>query len=106
MYAVFQISGFQFNGEEGTVLQVPHQSSTPGDTLEITDVLLVKNNDTTLVGTPIVEGAKIEAEVLREGLGEKVIVYKQKRRTKYRRKQGHRQGFSEIRIKKITVPLA
>ena len=104
MYAVFHVSGFQFKGEEGTTLKVPRQTMSAGDKLGISDVMLIKSGDASIVGTPYVDGAKVEAEVLRHGKNEKVRVYKYKRRTKYRRTKGHRQGFTEIRINKIVSP--
>ncbi len=101
MYAVFQISGFQYRAEEGTVLQIPTQDVKAGDKLDIPEVLLVQKDDDLKVGTPFVDGAKVEAEVIRHGLADKVLIYKYKRRTKYRRTQGHRQGFTEVKINKI-----
>ncbi|MHC4500611.1 MAG: 50S ribosomal protein L21 [Planctomycetota bacterium] len=104
MYAVFQLSGFQYSAEEGAVLRVPQQNAPVGETLDITNVLMVKDKDTTMIGTPTVEGAKIEAEIVADGQADKVVVYKLKRRTKYRRTRGHRQNYNEIRIKKISMP--
>ena len=103
MEAVFQLSGFQYRATEGDVVRVPHQKGAAGEPLEITDVLLVKDSKNTLIGTPNVEGAKIEAELLGETRGDKVIVYKKRRRTKYRRTQGHRQAYTDIKIKKIVT---
>jgi len=104
MYAVFQLSGSQFNVEEGTIIKVPFQDVEKGGKIDITDVLLVKDNDKAMIGSPYVDGAKIEAEVLDSGKSDKVRIYKYKRRTKYRRRQGHRQQYSEIKINKIVVP--
>lgn len=104
MYAVFQVSGFQYRAEEGQVLQIPLQKAGEGDSIDLTDVLLVQNNDAATVGTPFVEGAKVTAEVLRHAKHDKVEIYKYKRRTKYRRRQGHRQDFTEIKINKIVTP--
>ncbi|MDF1543781.1 MAG: 50S ribosomal protein L21 [bacterium] len=106
MYAVFQISGFQFNAEVGEVIQIPSQSVESGSKLDINEVLLLKKEDNLLIGQPFVEGARVEAEVVEHGKNEKVVVFKKKRRTKYRRTQGHRQGFSEIKINKIVAPEA
>jgi large subunit ribosomal protein L21 len=103
MYAIFQLSGFQYRAEEGAVLQVPLQDGKIGDKLEIPEILLVQKNDQTKIGTPFVEGAKIEAELLSHGKGDKIMIYKYKRRTKYRRTQGHRQDFTEVKIKKIVA---
>jgi large subunit ribosomal protein L21 len=104
MYAVFQLSGSQFSVEEGAVIKVPLQDAEKGSKIDITDVLLVKDNDKAMIGSPYVDGAKIEAEVLDSGKSDKVRIYKYKRRTKYRRRQGHRQQYSEIKIDKIVVP--
>ncbi len=104
MYAVFQVSGFQFNAEEGEVLRIPLQKVDKGSKLDFDEVLLLKNDDTTLIGNPLVDGAKIEAEVLEHGKDGKITIYKYKRRTKYRLTQGHRQDFSEIKINKIIAP--
>ncbi len=104
MYAVMKLSGFQYAVEEGEVLKVPIQEAKAGDKISITDILLVKQGDNSLIGTPFVENAKIEAEVLGHGKDEKVLIYKYKRRTKYRRTQGHRQDYSEIKINKIVAP--
>ena len=104
MYAVFKLSGFEYSGEEGAVLKVPHQEVETGGKIDITEVMLIKDGDNSLIGTPFLEDAKVEAEVLGDGKDDKVMVFKKKRRTKYRRIQGHRQSFSEIRISKITAP--
>ena len=104
MYAVFKLSGIQFSAQEGDVIKVPLQPAGIGDSIDIADVLLLKDKDKTLVGTPYVSDAKIQAEILRHGKDDKVLIYKYKRRTKYRRRRGHRQDFSEIKIGKITAP--
>jgi large subunit ribosomal protein L21 len=106
MYAVFQLAGFQYRAEEGSCIQVqvPGGKSHDSDKLEISEVLLLQDEDSVLVGTPFVEGAKIEAEVLSRDRDDKVRVYKYKRRTKYRRTHGHRQNYAEIKISKIVKP--
>jgi len=104
MYAVFQIAGFQYNAEEGAVIKIPVQNADKGSKLDIDEVLLVKKDDKVMVGSPFVEGARIEAEIVDHGKGEKVRIYKYKRRTKYRRTQGHRQDYSDIKINKIIAP--
>jgi large subunit ribosomal protein L21 len=104
MYAVFKLSGVQFTAQEGDVIKVPLQKADKGAKLDITDVLLIKDKDNTTVGTPYVPKAKVQAEVLGHGKDDKVLVYKYKRRTKYRRRQGHRQEFSELKIDKIVAP--
>jgi large subunit ribosomal protein L21 len=104
MYAVFESGGLQFNAEVGAVIKVPCLSIKPGETIAIDKVLLLKNGEDSRVGTPYLSDAKIEAEVINEGLADKVAIYKFKKRTKYRRHIGHRQRFTEIKIKKIIAP--
>jgi large subunit ribosomal protein L21 len=104
MEAIFKLSGFQFQAEEGAVIHVPLQAAEAGAKVDISEVLLVKDKDTLLVGTPYVEGAKVEAEVLGRGKSDKVKIYKYKRRTKYRRRQGHRQDFTELKVNRIVAP--
>lgn len=103
MYAVFELSGVQFSGSKGDTLKVPSQKGKKGDKVSITDVLLLKDKKTIHVGTPYVEGASVEAELVGGGDLDKLLVYKYKRRTKYRRTQGHRQSYSLLKIKKITA---
>ena len=104
MYAIFEVSGMQFTAREGDVLTVPHQKAAPGEKLDYDKVLLVKKDDQSIVGTPTVADAKIEAEIVEHGKGDKVLIYKYKRRTKYRRTQGHRQDFTQIKVNKIIAP--
>ena len=104
MYAIFESSGLQFTGEEGSQIKVPHISANPGESISIDRVLLVKDGENSFIGSPYLESAKVEAEVVSEGLAKKIDVYKFKRRTKYRKLQGHRQKYTEIKIKKITPP--
>lgn len=104
MFAVFESGGLQFRAEEGLELKVPYLTANPGDTISLDKVLLIDDGKNSLVGTPFLESAKIEAEVVSEGLAEKVDVYKFKRRTKYRKLRGHRQKYTQLRIKKITSP--
>ena len=104
MYAVFQLSGFQYSAKEGDVIRVPQQSLDAGSKLDIGEVLLVKGDGDASVGTPFVADAKIEAEIVGSGLADKVTVFKFKRRTKYRRKRGHRQAYSDLKINRIVAP--
>lgn len=104
MYAVFESGGVQFNAEEGARLKVPHFEAKEGDKVSIEKVLLVTDGDNSHVGTPYLDSAKVEAEVIGEGRADKITVYKFRRRTKYRKTQGHRQQFTEIEVKKIVPP--
>lgn len=104
MYAVFQTGGKQFRAEPGARLRVPTLDVEPGETVTFDQVLLAGDGaDDVRVGTPVVDGASVKAAVLRHGRGEKVIVFKRKRRKGYRRKQGHRQNFTEIRIDEVAL---
>lgn len=104
MYAVFQVAGFQYRGEQGSVIKIPRHAIADGEKLDISEVLLVKENDRVVVGTPFVEGAKVEAEVLSSGKDEKIRVYKYKRRTKYRLTQGQRPQYTKVKINNIVLP--
>ena len=106
MYAIVEIKGQQFKAEEGKYLYVHHLGDEvkEGDAVSFDKVLLVDADGDVKVGAPAVEGAKVEAEVLVPMLkGDKVIVFKKKRRKGYRRLNGHRQQFSKVLIKKIVT---
>ena len=104
MYAVFETGGKQFRAEPGTRIRIPSLQAEPGDKVTFDHVLLAGDGaENVQVGTPVVEGASVTAEVLRHGRTKKVIVFKRKRRKNYRRKQGHRQGFTEIRIDEVAL---
>ena len=103
MYAVFRTGGKQFRAEPGSTLKVPFMEAEAGEKVTFDDVLLTSKEDAVSVGTPQVEGAKVTAEVLGHGKGDKIIVFKRKRRKNYRRKQGHRQQYTEIRVDEVVV---
>jgi len=104
MYAVIETGGLQFEVAEGQTLDIPKLAVEPGEKVTFDRVLLVTGESDPLVGKPYIENAAVEAEVLQQGKAEKIIVSKYKRRTKYRRKTGHRQPYTEIKISKITTP--
>lgn len=101
MYAIIETGGKQYRISEGDVLKVEKLSAKEGDVVEIDKVLAISEGEDLKVGTPLLENAKVEATVLRHGKGEKIIVFKYKPKKNYRKKQGHRQPFTEIRIEKI-----
>ena len=103
MYAIVEINGQQFKVEEGKKLFVHHiQNSEEGQTVEFDKVLLVDNEGAVKVGAPTVEGAKVVCEVVNPLVkGDKVIVFKMKRRKDYRKKNGHRAQFTEVSIKSV-----
>jgi len=104
MYAVFQTGGKQFRAEPGTRIRIPTLVAEPGETVTFDHVLLAADGDENVqVGTPVVDGASVKAEVIRHGRAKKIIVFKRKRRKGYRKKQGHRQDFTEIRIDEVAL---
>ncbi len=106
MYAIVEIKGQQFKAEEGKFLYVHYlgEEAKEGDAITFDKVLLLDADGNVTVGAPAVEGAKVECEVLANLVkGDKVIVFKKKRRKGYRRKNGHRQCFSKVLIKKIVT---
>jgi large subunit ribosomal protein L21 len=104
MFAIIEIAGQQFKVEKDQKLYVHHINEADGASLEFDKVLLVGNGSKISVGTPGVKGAKVTATVLNQMVkGDKVIVFKKKRRKGYKKKNGHRQQFTQIQIGNITV---
>jgi len=104
MYAVFQTGGKQFRAEPGARLRVPTLDLEPGSSVVFDQVLLAGDGEANIqVGAPMVAGATVTAEVLRHGREKKIIVFKRKRRKGYRKKQGHRQDFTEIRVAEVAL---
>jgi large subunit ribosomal protein L21 len=100
MYAIVEIGGHQYKVTKDQVLFVDKQN-TSESTLSIERVLLVANGEGIKVGTPVVEGAKVEATILDTVKADKLIIFKKKRRKGYQKKTGHRQKLSQIRIDNI-----
>ena len=103
MYAVVRIADKQVQVNKGLRLKVPRLDLEEGAKHQFTDVLLVSADGETHVGSPLVPGAAVEATVLGHGRGKKVIVFKMKRRKKYRRRNGHRQDYTEIEVEDIQL---
>jgi len=103
MYAVIESGGKQYRVEEGATLKVEALPAKAGDSLTLDRVLLVSDGAQVTVGAPHVAGASVRATVLGHGRARKVIVFKYKPKAHYRRKQGHRQGFTQLHIDKISV---
>ncbi len=101
MYAIVEIAGQQFKVEKDKKLFVHQLDAKEGDSVEFEKVLLVDNDGAVAVGTPTVSGAKITAKVLAHVKGEKVIVFKKKRRKGYQKMNGHRQQFTQIQVETI-----
>jgi len=104
MYVVIETGGTQFKVEEGTQICIPQIDGSAGDKVTIDKVLLISGEKDPVVGTPYIANASVEAELVGQGKSDKVLVYKFKRRTKYRRTQGHRQPYTELKITKINLP--
>ncbi len=100
-FAYFEFKGIQTVAKEGDRLLVPRLNLKEGETFEINTILYIRNDGEVFIGQPFVEGAKIKAKVIGEKLLPKTVVFKYKRRKKYRRKKGHRQRMTEILIEKI-----
>ncbi|MDX1994864.1 MAG: 50S ribosomal protein L21 [bacterium] len=103
MYAIFRSGGRQYRAEPGKVIDVDRLPYEADHSFDITDVLLVGNGDQTVIGQPFVEGAVVKATVVKEYRDKKVIVFKYRQRTNFRRKRGHRQYYTRLRIDDIVV---
>ena len=101
MYAIFQSGGKQYKVAPGDLVRVERLEAKVGDKVELNQVLLVQNEASLLVGKPVVEQAKILAEVNQQARSKKIIVFKKKRRKNYRKTQGHRQSFTQLKITEI-----
>uniref|UniRef100_A0A7V6A569 Large ribosomal subunit protein bL21 n=1 Tax=Desulfobacca acetoxidans TaxID=60893 RepID=A0A7V6A569_9BACT len=103
MFAIVQTGGKQYRVSPGDILRVEYLPGERGDEVLIEQVLLVADGDAIQVGQPLVAGARVVSEILRQGKAKKIIVFKKKRRKKYRLKQGHRQLYTALEIKEIVV---
>jgi len=103
MFAIVNIAGQQFKVEEGQELFVHQLEAEEGDNVSFNQVLLINNEDNVQVGKPVLSAATVNATVLGHQKGDKVIVFKKKRRKGYRKKNGHRQQFTKIKIDSIAV---
>jgi len=101
MYAIVEIAGQQFKVEKEKKLYVHQLEAIEGDSVDFDKVLLVDNDGIVAVGTPTVSGAKVTATVLEHVKGDKVLVFKKKRRKGYKKLNGHRQQFTRIQIENI-----
>ena len=101
MYAVVRTGGKQLRVEPGEAVRVEKLEGSVGDPIEFAEVLLVSADDGAKIGTPLVAGAKVIGTITAQGRGPKITIFKMKRRKGYRRKAGHRQSYTEIRVDKI-----
>ncbi len=103
MYAVIRSGNRQYRAEVGKVIDVERLPNAVNDAIQITDVLLVGDDASTVIGQPNVDGAIVQATVVDQYRADKVIVFKYRQRTNFRRKRGHRQYYTRLRIDAINV---
>jgi large subunit ribosomal protein L21 len=104
MYAVIQSGGKQYRVEPGDTLVVEKLTGEMGDPVEFNEILMLSRDGSVALGHPFVEGARVTGEIVEQGRGEKLIVYKFKRRKNYRRKNGHRQDYTAVKISEVVAP--
>ena len=103
MHAIIETGGKQYKVAEGDTLFIEKLPVEAGEAVTFDKVLAVIDGDNVTVGTPVVEGAKVDASVVKNGKGKKVVIFKYKPKKGYRRKQGHRQPYTKVTIGKISV---
>jgi large subunit ribosomal protein L21 len=103
VYAVIETGGKQLTVREGDLVRVEKLDAAPGEVVALDRVLLI-GNGTPRIGAPVVDGAKVEARIVRQARAPKITVMKFKAKAHSRRKTGHRQAFTEVRIERITAP--
>jgi len=104
MIAVVKTGGKQYKVSEGDVIQVEKLDGNVGDTIDLKEVLICGEGDSIKIGTPFVKGCSVACEVTEQLRGKKIIIFKKHRRKKYRRKNGHRQYLTRLKITGITAP--
>lgn len=104
MFAVVEISGFQYKVTENDIIEVSKLDADNDETMELDNVMFIQENDDVIVGKPYIEGAKIVCRKVKDKRGKKIEVMKFKRRKNYKRITGHRQDHSIVRIEKIIRP--
>ena len=103
MYAVVSSGGKQYRVEQGETLRVEKLSGEVGTSVSFDDVLLFSNGEDVQVGQPILDNVKVTGHIVEQGKAKKILVFKYKRRKRYRRKQGHRQQFTAVKIDSIVA---
>jgi large subunit ribosomal protein L21 len=100
-YAIIRSGGKQFRVAEGETVRVPSIDIEAGETVELEALVVGGDGGETRVGTPAIDGARVTGTVVEHGRGDKIIVFKKKRRKQYKRTRGHRQGFTAVKIDSI-----
>jgi len=101
MYAVVRSGGKQLRVEPGAQVRVERLPGTVGDAVELAEVLMLGGEGPARIGAPLVDGARVVGTITAQGRGPKIRIFKMKRRKRYRRKAGHRQDYTEIRVERI-----
>ena len=102
-YAIIRTGGKQFRVEPGQTIRIPLLTAAAGDSVTFDDIVLGSDGKSVIAGTPTLKGAAVQGQVVKHGRGKKIVVFKMKRRKNYARKQGHRQGFTEVKINDISL---
>ena len=103
MYSIIKISGKQYSVSEGDIIKVSTQDWKVGDTVKLNQVLLTNSGKNVSVGTPTVAGASVTLEIMEHNRDKKLLIYKKKRRKGYQRKNGHRQGYTLLKVNKLQM---
>lgn len=103
MQAVIKTGGKQYKVSEGDILRVEKLTAKEGDSLKLDNVLALVDGEKTTIGAPIVKGANVDVSVVAHGKHDKVMIFKMKRRKHYKKTQGHRQNFTELKVTKINT---
>jgi len=103
MYAVIETGGKQYKVEEGSVLNIGRSSKKPGDVIELSNILLLVDGERVEIGRPYLDKGTVLAEIKRHVKGKKIIVFKKRKRKEYEKTIGHRQQYTEVKIKEIKV---
>jgi large subunit ribosomal protein L21 len=101
MYAIIKTGGKQYRVSEGDVITIEKLTANEGEAVVFDEVLTIVNDDDVKIGKPFVEGAKVTAKVEAQGKGKKILIFRYKAKSNYRRRQGHRQPFTKVVIEKI-----
>ena len=104
MYAVIETGGKQYRVQPGETVVVETLPGDSGDPIEFSRVLLISDDESVAVGRPVIEGARVTGQIVEQGLGEKLTVYKFKRRKNYRKRNGHRQQYTAVKIDTVVGP--
>ena len=104
MFAIISSGGKQYKVSENTILTVNKLFGTAGDNVEISDVLFASDGKEFSVGEPLIDGAKVNLEIIKQDRDRKILIFKKKRRKNFRRKNGHRQDMTFLQVKSLNIP--